>query len=387
MKKRTVLLLWLLALALGTTVYFVKFQKTKQKTTHTKLAPGDKLLPDLPIRELTKVTLHQGKDTTTLTRDANNQWSIQERANYPANHELLRNLLGTLKELRITQGYPCPEQYLGRFGLAAESSTPSDLGLRVTMSTNKNSSEIFLGKYNGATRNTMGRFIRLTTDSSGVYAVGETFPGVYADPPAWLDKTFFTIHNIQSIQLTAPNDPEFQSWNIVRSSIKPTDQFKLSDLKENETMLLTSTGKLRHLFAVTSFQDVLTPAQVKQTSNPDPKLKRQVVITTFDNLTYTITYWPQAPKKQPVKDPDSPLPPAKPSYILTVQLQGDLPAGPRKKLPNETPPQTQALDKLYAQLQQSVPAVKKLQTRYFQVGHTMLDLLNKSRKDFVSPRH
>jgi len=367
MKKRTVILLWLIALPLGIAVYFIKFHHSSEKITHTQLTPGEKLLPNLPIRELTQVTLHQGDDTTTLTRNANNQWTIKERDNYPANHELLRNLLGTLKETRIIQGYPCPEKYLGRFGLASQSDEPSDLGLRVTMSTDQapNTAQVFLGKYNGATRNSMGRFIRLSTDSSGVYAVGETFPGVYADPPTWLDKTFFTVQNIQSIQLSAPNDPTFHSRKLTRASMKPKDQFKLTDLKENEIMQLTSTGRLRTLFAVTSFQDVLSKDQVKKTSNPDPKLKRQVVITTFDNLTYTINYWPQIAKKLPSPDPDSPLPPAEPSYILTIKLQGEAPTSPRFKHPNETPEQTKALDKRHEEFLKNIPFVKSIQNRYF----------------------
>jgi len=391
MKKRTVTLLWLIALALGVTVYFVKFHQAHQKTTRTQLTPGDKILPTLPIRELTQVTLHQGKDTTTLIHDTKNQWHIQERSNYPANHELLRNLLGALKELRVTQGYPCTSEYFGRFGLASESSEPSDRGLCITMTTDKlpKAAEVFLGKYNGATRTTMGRFIRFSSDTSGAYAVGETFPGIYADPPAWLDKTFFSIKNIQSIHLTAPNDPDFQSWKIARASTKPKDQFLLTDLKANEIMQLTSTGKLRHLFAINSFQDVLSNTEVKKTSHPDSKLKRQVVITTFDNLTYTVTYWPQIAQKQPeikTEDTDSPLPSVQASFILTVELQGELPTPIRTPSPDETPEQTQALDQFYENIKINVPLTRTLKNRHFKVGYTMLDLLKKSRQDFITTK-
>ncbi len=50
-------------------------------------------------------------------------------------------------------------------------------------------SEVFFGKFSG-TSQAGGRFLRLAHDDSGVYAVGETFPGVTASPKDWLSKDF-----------------------------------------------------------------------------------------------------------------------------------------------------------------------------------------------------
>jgi len=116
MKSRTVILL------------IVKFGNRDDNATRTKLAPGDKIIPKLPIREITKVTLSRGKEMTTLVRSASDDqlWGVIERQNYPVNYELLRNLLGALSELEVAQGYPATSQHHARFGLAANTDGQGD---------------------------------------------------------------------------------------------------------------------------------------------------------------------------------------------------------------------------------------------------------------------
>lgn len=393
MKPRTVIILWVIAVILGTTAYFVKFH-SRTETIHTNLKAGDKAQPNLQIQELASVTLTQGKDTTTLTRGLDNQWTINERANYPADHKLLRNLLGALAELQVSQGYPCNAKDFGRFGLASESEDENDLGLHITMTNAQGEklSDLFLGKYNGATRKTMGRFIRISADDSAVYATGETFPGVYADPPAWLDKAFIQIHNIQSVSISAPENPDFKPWKLAKISATQNAQFKLTDLSDKETMRLTSTGAFRTLMAVTSFQDCLSSAEAEKTTNPDKKLNRLAVIDTFDGITYTINFWSQKEKVAPTEetpDPESPLPAVQAAYLMTVAITADLPES-RTKAPDEKPENSKQLDLQFqtrqAFLKNQITLTKSFSGRTYQVGHTMLEPLLKSRQDFVSKK-
>jgi hypothetical protein len=355
----------------------------------TALTPGDKILPDLPIRDLTKVTLNQGKDTTTLVRGDNNLWTIVERDNYPANHELLRNLLGALGAVKVTQGFPCTSTHYGRFGLSSESDDKADLGLHVAMfdSGNNTLAEAYLGKFSGTSQSSAGRFIRVTGDDSGIYAVGETFPGVYADAPTWLDKQFLTIGNIESIRLSAPSDPEFTPWEVQRDSIEAKTQFKLVGITDQEIMKLTSTSAFHSLFSYTSFQDVLNEPEAEKTANPDAKLKRQAVIKTFDGITYTITFWPQKEKKQPAPDPESPLPPVQAAYLMTVSVSANL-TETRAKVTAETPEESTQNDAAFKTrqelLKQHITLTKNFENRIYQIGHTMLEPLQKTRNDFVS---
>lgn len=390
MKLRTVAILWVIAIILGLAAYFVKFHGNQEELSKTLLSPGDNILSDLPIRDLTKVTLHQGKDSTTLIRGDDNLWTIVERDNYPVNHELLRNLLGSLGAIKVTQGFPCSSKHYGRFGLSSDSKDETDLGLRVTMinADSKTIAEVYLGKFSGtSSQSAAGRFIRIAGDDSGVYAVGETFPGVYADAPIWLDKQFITIGNIESVSLSAPSDPKFAPWKLKRDSIEAKTQFKLIGITEHEIMKLTSTSTFHNLFSYTSFQDVFNEAEAEKTANPDVSLRRQAIIKTFDGISYIVTFWPQKEKKLPAPDPESPLPPAQGAYLMTVSVSANL-AETRPQVADETPEEASQNDAAFKArqelLKEHLTVTKSLEGRVYQIGHTMLEPLQKTRSAFVS---
>eukprot|EP01047_Picozoa_sp_COSAG01_P125385 COSAG01_NODE_54429_length_332_cov_0.656652_1_plen_79_part_01 len=65
---------------------------------------------------------------------------------------------------------------MGNFGLATSGDQDSEQGLQVLAekSNDSNIAHIILGKFSG-TNQSAGRFVRTTTDDSGVYAVSETF--------------------------------------------------------------------------------------------------------------------------------------------------------------------------------------------------------------------
>ena len=388
MKPRTVAILWIIAIILGLAAYFVKFHSREENRNQTALSPGDLILPDLPIRDLTQVRLHQGNETTTLVRGDNNLWTVAERNHYPANHELLRNLLGSLGSVKVTQGFACQRQHYGRFGLSSESNDSADLGLQVSMFDSKKQAiaEAYLGKFSGTSQSSAGRFIRIGGDDSGIYAVGETFPGIYADAPMWLDKQFISLGNIESVSLSAPDNPAFIPWQVKRASVEVKDQFKLVGMTDQEIMKLTSTSAFRSLFSYTSFQDVLSPTEAKKTANPNAKLKRQAVVKTFDGITYTLTFWPQNQKDQPAPDPESPLPPAQAAYLMTISVSANL-AETRAKAIGETPEETDQNDAAFKArqelLKQHLALTKTFQGRIYQIGHTMLAPLQKTRDDFV----
>lgn len=391
MNPRTVIILWITAMILGITAYAVKFHSTEPPAAQTKLRPGDKLFADIPVQQLASISIQQGEHTTTISRSKANQWTVNERGSYPANHELLRNLIGALGELQVTQGFPCGTEHYERFGV--ETPNPqnknNNLGLRVSMqdASGNTVAELFLGKFNRAQQQATGRFVRINGDDSGVYTVAETFPGVYAEPPVWLDKQFITVQNIQSIALSAPANSNFTAWKLAKPSASPKSQFQLADMQENEVMKLASTGSLRNLLAITSFQDVLSPDRAAATANPDISLKRQLRITTFDGITFNITYQPQLSPPPAEPDPESPLPPVQAAYLVTVDVEAQL-AEKRPAVEGETAEQRAKNDALYGQrlirLKKFVGVMQSFRGRIYQVGHTAFAPLQKSRGDFVA---
>ncbi|MCP5538459.1 MAG: DUF4340 domain-containing protein [Akkermansiaceae bacterium] len=397
MKSRTVLILWFLAIALGIVASIVKFGNSDDQATRTKLAPGDKLIEALPIREVTKVTLTQGELTTTLVRTSDDSWAVAERDNYPINYELLRNLLGALEEIEVTQGYPSGSEHYGRFGLATKAEDESEVALQVTI-TGKDKSpvaEVYFGKYSGTSRSG-GRFVRIGSDDSGVYAVGETFPGVTASPKDWINKDFLKIDQIKSIALNAPDDPAFKPWKLVRhpktdGSENPSGQFELADMTDQEVMQLTSTNPLRNLFSYSAFQDVLNEKEAGETANPDVKLKRQAVITTYDGFTYTLVFWPQ---KEKPRDPDADdrLPAVQPSYLLTIDVTAEIAekrtpeADESKEKPEVIKSRDSEFEKKKKALQEKLADAKAFDGRIYQVSQSTVSPLQKNRADFVKAK-
>lgn len=375
MKSRTVITLWIIAIVLGIIASIVQFGGNDDSITHTKLKPGEKILPDLPIRSITKVTISQGENSTHLSQLGDGVWGVSERADYPVNYEKLRNLLGALGTVEIAQGYPADSKHFARYGLKETSAEASERGLRVTMAQSDGTvvADVFLGKYSGTSR-AAGRFLRLSNDGTGVYAVGETFPGITADPKDWLGKDFLKIEKIKSIAVSAPADPAFKPWKLIRhpntdGTINENGQFKLADMSDDEVMQLTSTNPLRNLFSYASFLDVLTTEKAKESANPDKKLKRQAVVTTFDGLTYTLTFRPQ--KEQP-KDPeaDPRLPAVQPNYLLTVEVSSTS----KKKSDSET-------------LKKLLDTAHDFGGRIYQVSQSTVSPLQKKRADFVKSKN
>ena len=375
MKSQTVIILWIVALTLDMAASIVRFGKVEDNSTRTKLSPGDRLVSDLPIRNVSKVTLRKGNETTTLVKLDQETWGIRERANYPVNYELLRNLLGALGEIQVTQGYPCEESQHERFGLTSSSGNNdlADQATIITIMTGDESviEEVYLGNYTGTTRNA-GRFIRVGSDQSGVYIVNETFPGVTALPKDWLNKDFLQIDQIESIEVSAPADSEFKTWKLIRESKadgspNPKGQFILADLGKNEVMELTSTGRFRNLLSYSNFQDVMSIEQASASSVQDPRLMRHALITTYDGLTYHLDFEPAKKQVKSVNE-DSRLPPAPPGYLLSINVDA--------RADSTEPAKVSALEQKLAQ-------AKLFTGRAYLVNETIVSPLLKKRSEFV----
>lgn len=388
MKSQTVIILWIIALTLGITASIVKFGKDEDDATRTKLSPGDRLVGDLPIRKVTKVRLQKGKETATLVKLDQETWGVSERDNYPLNYELLRNLLGALSELEVTQGYPTENSQRQRFGLAADSAN-NDLSDQATLITilDGNGSvieDVYLGNYTG-TAQSAGRFLRIGSDESSVYMVNETFPGVTALPKDWLNKDFLQIDQIESIEVSAPADSGFKSWKLIRESKtdgspNPNVQFILADMSENEVMELTSTGRFRNLLSYSNFQDVMSIEQASARAGSDPKLKRHAVITTSNELIYHLDFEPEKKQAMSVEE-DSRLPPIPPGYLLSIKasaIQTDNKPGNNDDAKNNP----EAAAKVLA-VKQKLEKANLFMGRVYLVNETIISPLLKKRSDFV----
>ena len=361
-------------------------KKSYRPPSSVKVTP---LFQSLPIQEMHAITLTQGDEKTHLIRRENNEWGIQERDGYPIDYQLLGDLLGSLDTLNVAQGYPVSREYFKQFGLEHQSDDATKKKgyvdpITVTMlgKDGKTLEEITLGKFSGTTQVT-GRFVYIAGDDSGVYTVQQTFPGVTADAKDWLGKDFLKMNQVRSISVSAPADSTFTPWELTRPN--DTVPFKLSKIKEGEFLQLTATNVFQNLFANSQIQDVLDQARADETSASDVKLKRSSTIETFDGLTYHLEFWPQK-QAEADADADDRLPPAPPSYHLTVKVDFNFPKE-RQKGADESPEDAKNLDQQFIVSQkaaeQKFNAAKAFEGRIFQIGYSHIAALLKTRSDFV----
>ena len=97
MNKKQVIILWIIAAALGLAVAAVKSSQNKGAAAVTNLSRGDQLLADLPADNVTAVKV-EGAGTSVNLEHTESGWVVKERDNFPANFQLLAS---TLRHLHL----------------------------------------------------------------------------------------------------------------------------------------------------------------------------------------------------------------------------------------------------------------------------------------------
>lgn len=389
MSKKQVLILWIIAALLGVSVAAVRVSQSKGPIDVTKFARGTKLFQDVPVRELTTISIKDVEQTTTLTKgDAG--WLVSERGDYPVNMNMLVGLLDKFNDVKVGHGLEAGATYNNRFGMDTEATESKDHGLLLTLTApGKDPWTVSLGKSTEgqfdmanpmAPRTGGGRYVRISTDPESVYVLEESFPRVTADPKDWLSEDFLQIQGLQSVTLRAPGDNGFEPWTLSREN--ETADFTLAGISEQEEIITTVVDPLKNLFSYARFEDVLTEEAAKEMR--DEEQARQATITTFDGFTYTVDVAPKIAEEGTEEEPAS-----NPSHLLSVSVTAKL---PEKRTPaaDEKEEDKAARDAAFAiqqeTLREKLTMEQKLNSRVFLVTKWTVDSLLKTRADFVRPK-
>jgi hypothetical protein len=159
--------------------------------------PGLALLPALPadLNAVTAVTVRKGSTTPTLTlHKAGQQWSVAERADYPADVSKLRQLLVSLRDARIVEAKTTDAARFPLIGVE----DPVDAGAagaEVAVLTAGGKSAVIVGKSVGN-----GNFVRRQGENRA-YSV-EPPISVETEPRFWIDARLIDVPValIQSIE-------------------------------------------------------------------------------------------------------------------------------------------------------------------------------------------
>jgi hypothetical protein len=286
--KQLAILLLLAALATGAWVYLGK----QNRSTWSETGGGGGKIVDFPINDVARLKIKTSAGELNLVKK-NDTWTVQERADYPANFVLVSDLLRNLWELKTVQEVKVGASQLPRLELD-EPGKGEKAGtlVELTSADGKTLAALLLGKQHvrkpegGADMGGFGgfptgRYVK-AAGSAKVSLVAEPLTEVAAKPEAWLLKDFVKVDGPKSIVVAGPTDA--QKWSVTRENA--TAEWKLADAKPDEKVDTGKASPLGSIFSSPSFVDVLAPdAKPEETGLDKPTV---ATIETFDGFRYEL---------------------------------------------------------------------------------------------------
>ena len=394
MNKRQVVVLWIVALVLATATYFTWSSKSTGFESKTERSRGQTVLADFTTDQVAKIKVSSGETSTTLLRK-DGKWTVEDREGYPAKTAAVNDFLRTLAEVKVVDGIEANPSYAPRFGMDPNSSKPEERGTEVIFSNDAGTElgHITLGKnlqaasedpmaaMMGGGAGSVGRFLRNHSDETGVYKVSEMFSALTPDPKTWLDPEFVKIDKIKSISVSTKGAPDKVAWKVTRAN--EDGEFTVDAPQEGETIDTTAAGSLKSLLSYASFEDVV-PADKAAAAKPEEK--RTAKIETFEGFVYTITVSPAEAEKPKEGDPEAPAP--EEAYLMTVNVEGTVPAE-RKKEDKESAEDAKAKDDAFAkrkeELEKRLADGKAIAGKTYKVTKSTVEFLIKERSE-IAPK-
>jgi hypothetical protein len=384
MSSRLVLILWLVAIALGGAVFAVKSNQRDQARSLIRRNSGQTLFEKFPAADVASIAI-TGAEGTAHLRKKDGKWVVTDREDYTANVGTVHDLLRTVEELKVIDGIEAGPAYASRFGMEETSSDPAERGLTVAFAdaNGKELAKLSVGKALGAEpANPMmgggasGRFVRDHADDSGIYKTSEIFASLSAEPKRWLAEDFLLVQKPVAISVTQPGKDEL-AWKLTRENEEAA--FSLADAKPEEKPEATSLAPYKSLLSYARFEDIVPAAEAEKRS--ETGRRQTAIITTVEGFTYELTLTPAKPaeKKADAETPNEA------TYFLTVKVDASLPKE-RKKEADEKPEDAQQKDAAFAsrlkELQDKLAKEKALEGRTFEVSRSTVDALLKDRAAF-----
>ncbi len=292
MKQKQLLILLILVVVLGAIGYVLRRNQQSTIATGGSPALGKKLFGELPINDVTQISIKQATNELNLAKK-DNLWRVPERNDYPANYTDIHDFLIKAKDIKIVQVETVGASQLGRFALAPGQGTNSPIIVDLRDKDGKLIKSFSLGKKHmkksdrpspfgemGDEGFPDGRYVKLN-DSDSVALVSEPFTSLEPKPDQWLNKDFFKVEKIRSITTTFP--VQTNSWKVSRET--ESGEWKLADAKPGEQLDSGKTSGLGNALSSPNFSDVAVNSTPEQLGLDKPTV---VTLDTFDNFTYTL---------------------------------------------------------------------------------------------------
>ncbi|MDP1588637.1 MAG: DUF4340 domain-containing protein [Prosthecobacter sp.] len=375
--NKIILLLIALAILVGAALYQQKDRKSRLSSGARKgVEMRELLLPALDVNSVQKIRVKDDKSEVNVALNGTT-WAVAERGGYEASFEKISRALLALKGQKNTRKQIVGKESWGKIGvqppgepnaygigtlvelLDAKGNLKKSLilGANVTSSGNANASP-----FGGNSE----RLIRIPEDGDTIWVVGNTFTDLDTSPENWIEKAFFDVQKLKSVEVTAAK-PE-DSWKASRENADATE-FTLEGAKAGEKL---DNGKinLTSLLSAPTFNDVLTKDKAADSLKGAVKAR----LVTFDGFTYDVQT-----AKQKAADADK--------YYLTVAVSADLPKE-RAAVKDEKAEDKKKNDDAFAEekkkQEEKLAAEKKLAGWVYEVTEYTVSSLLKPRAEILA---
>ena len=340
---------------------------------------GGKVL-NLSLNDVARVTVKAtGAEMNLVKKD--DVWTVQERANYPANFEQVSGLIRKVWEMKTVQEVKVGPSQFARMELV-EPGKGEGAGtlLEFKDKDGKDLGALILGKKQmkkggdegmemfggGGGGFAVGRHV-LPVGSTKVSLVSDAFEDVNTKAESWLKRDFFKVESVTSITLDGATDT--QKWKVSRESA--TTDWKLDGAKPEEALDASKVNPIASTLASPSFADVMAPdAKPEETGLDKPTT---VTFETADKFTYAVKIGKAVGENYPV----------------TVAISAAL---PKERTPgkDEKPEDKAKLDSDFAatqkRLEEKLANEKKFEARPYLIAKGTVDQLLKDRASLLAEK-
>lgn len=237
MSRKTLFILVILLVVLAGLWKFYSRQTTAPNAAAADAAGT--LLGPVDMSTVSAITL-EGSAATTHLAQAEGEWRVAEKEDYPANFDHLRELIRSIDAMEAGQSVPAGTDHLAEFGLIAdETSTPT----RVTLQHAAGQTVLAIGHLRAPNPDepywgrVPGRYVRV--DEGPVRLLKDDIRMAEADPDAWWDRNLLKLaaEDVQRLEVTS----ETETYALERGE----DQvLKIVDAAEEEETEANAVNRL-----------------------------------------------------------------------------------------------------------------------------------------------
>jgi Domain of unknown function (DUF4340) len=374
-RKQLIILIVLLAV-LGGAVMLIQNHRTTDENTGAKEEGGKLLGNKFPINDVAAIEIKQGTNDLNLVKQ-NDRWSVAERANYPADFSKITSFLVKAADLKILETEQVDATDLPKLQLATTGDTGLGTVLTMKDKDGKTIKAITVGKphvpkstgkspFGEDESFPDGRYVMLAGDTHDAYLLHDPLSEVEPKADQWLNKDFFKIERPKAVAVSYPEPDASNSWSIVRDT--ETGDWKVADLKTNQTENTTNLPSVTSPLSAASFDDVMAPTTKPEETGLDKPTT--LTVDTFDDFTYTV--------KIGKKNGDN--------YPITMSVVANFPKE-RAPAAGEKPEDKEKADKAWTERQKQLEATLKQNQAYqnwiYMVAGWSLDSILKHRDELV----